>query len=91
MKTVLITGASRGLGRALVNELNERNYQVIASARNSHDLNDLQAFQKISLDVGNDDSVLKAVETIKEVDLIINNAAVTISGPIEAIDINAAK
>ena len=38
MKKVLITGTSRGLGRALANELIKKKIQVIASARNINDL-----------------------------------------------------
>ena len=90
MKTVLITGASKGLGRALAKELQNRNYQVIASARNINDLNDLEVFRKISLDISNTDSILNAKKEIKVVDIIINNAAISISGAIETVDIDAA-
>ena len=90
MKTILITGASRGLGRALAEEFHKKKYQVIASARNINDLNDLEVFQKVSLDIVNEDSILKAKEKIKDVDIIINNAAISISGAIEAINVEAA-
>jgi NAD(P)-dependent dehydrogenase (short-subunit alcohol dehydrogenase family) len=91
MKNVLITGASRGLGRALAIELQRRGYQVIASARNINDLDGLEVFQKVSLDISKIDSVLMARERIKEVDIIINNAAISISGAIEAVEVEAAK
>jgi short-subunit dehydrogenase len=41
MAKVLITGTSRGLGRALAIEMNRRKYEVIASARNINDIQDL--------------------------------------------------
>ena len=46
MKKVLVTGASRGLGKELVKELNRRGYEVIASARNVKDWKNLKEFIK---------------------------------------------
>ena len=90
MKKVLITGASRGLGKALTREFAQRGYQVIATARNLNDLQSLNVYRKIKMDISDSNSVLDAKGQIEEVDIIVNNAAVSISGAIEVVDVNAA-
>ena len=90
MRKVLVTGASRGLGKDLVKELNKRGYEVIASARNVKDLEELEGVQKISLDISNSASVIKASQEINALDIIINNAAISISGAVEVVNIQSA-
>ena len=87
MKKVLITGTSRGLGRALAIELSKRNYNVIASARNINDLSDLNVYKKISLDVTDEKEIKNSKDKCGEIDILINNAAYTVGGPIEKIPI----
>ena len=43
-KTAVITGASEGIGAALVNELLQDNYKVIAISRNLKKLSKLKSF-----------------------------------------------
>lgn len=85
MSKILITGTSRGLGRSLSNELNQRNYQVIAGARNIKDIEDLTAYKKIALDIC-DAETIKAVEN-EDIDILINNGAYNVAGPVEGIPI----
>jgi short-subunit dehydrogenase len=85
MTRVLITGASRGLGRSRVTVLSQRGHEVIASARNIADLADLEVARKMELDVTTDESVSAAVAEAGVVDVIINNAALVVQGPVEAI------
>ena len=87
MTKVLITGTSRGLGRALANELKERKYNVIASARNLDDIKELNVYKKISLDVTDENAIKKAKVECGDIDILINNAAYTVGGPIEKIPI----
>ncbi len=91
MKKVLITGTSRGLGKALAKEFNERKYDVIASARNISDLNDLDVYKKISLDVKNESQIKNAVDECGGIDVLINNAVYSVAGPIEVIPIEEIK
>jgi NADP-dependent 3-hydroxy acid dehydrogenase YdfG len=42
MKTVLITGCSSGIGRALCEKYLAKGFHVYASARNIHSLDDLK-------------------------------------------------
>ena len=82
---VLITGASRGLGRALATDLHGRGYAVVATARNVADLADLDAAEKLPLDVCDAPSLEAAVAATGDLDVLVNNAALTVQGPVEAI------
>lgn len=87
MARVLITGASRGLGRSLAIVLSQRGHEVIASARHITDLVDLEATSKMTLDVTSPASIAAALAEIGEVDVVINNAALVVEGPVEAIPV----
>ena len=85
---VLITGASRGLGHALAAELHGRGYEVVATARNLSDLADLDASDKVPLDVTDPKSVEAAVAAAAELDVLVNNAGLTVQAPVEAVPID---
>ena len=85
---VLITGASRGLGHALAAELHGRGYDVVATARNLSDLADLDASDKVPLDVTDPKSVEAAVAAAAELDVLVNNAGLTVQAPVEAVPID---
>ncbi|MBL4625878.1 MAG: SDR family NAD(P)-dependent oxidoreductase [Flavobacteriales bacterium] len=89
MKKVLVTGASRGLGKELVKELHKRSFEVIASARNIRDLDKFEGVRNISLDISDSASVIKASREINDLDILINNAAISISGAVEIVDIQS--
>ncbi len=91
MKTVVITGADRGLGLALCREFLEKGYRVFAGQFMPEwpELDRLRlqypdALQLIALDVGNPESLAKAAEEIRNctdvVDILINNAGITARG-----------
>lgn len=83
MARVLVTGASRGIGRALVRELSGRGMEVIASARRVADLADLPAAGRLALDVTSDTSVAAAAAAAEPVDVLVNNAAVSVAATVE--------
>lgn len=91
MSKILITGASRGLGKALAAGFSRNNHCVIATARNINDLNELNVHKKIKLNVTNDEHIGNAVDECGDIDILINNAAYTVAGPIEAIPIEEIK
>lgn len=85
--TALVTGASRGVGLALVQLLLEKEYRVFAGYHHTpgSDLEQLQAkFEEkltlVHLDIGSDESVRKAAAVVKEgtdrLDLLLNNAGI---------------
>jgi NAD(P)-dependent dehydrogenase (short-subunit alcohol dehydrogenase family) len=85
MSRVLITGCSTGIGRATAVELGRRRYEVIATARRLETIRDLDAAAKLPLDIDDDASVAAAVEAAGTVDVLVNNAAWGITGPIEKV------
>jgi NAD(P)-dependent dehydrogenase (short-subunit alcohol dehydrogenase family) len=73
-KAVLITGANRGIGRALVEEaLNRGASRVYAGTRTPFDHPDGRV-TPVTLDVTNEAQIRDAVEEIGSLDILINNA-----------------
>src|SRR5271165_3308182 len=71
--TALVTGANRGLGRHLAQELLARGATVYAGARNP-DAVDLPGAKVVALDITDPASVASAAEIAGDVTLLINNA-----------------
>jgi NAD(P)-dependent dehydrogenase (short-subunit alcohol dehydrogenase family) len=69
----LITGANRGLGRHLAQELLTRGTKVYAGVRNP-ELIDLPGVIPIQLDITDEKSIVAAAEIARDVTLLINNA-----------------
>jgi NAD(P)-dependent dehydrogenase (short-subunit alcohol dehydrogenase family) len=61
MSRILVTGATRGLGRALVNELHRRDHEVVATGRRLEDLADLPATERLVLDLTDPASIDQAM------------------------------
>ena len=72
-KTALVTGANRGLGRHLAQELRDRGATVYAAARNPASV-DLDGVTPIALDVTDPASVAAAAAATGDVAILINNA-----------------
>jgi NAD(P)-dependent dehydrogenase (short-subunit alcohol dehydrogenase family) len=85
MSRILVTGATRGLGRALVKELSRRDHAVVATGRRLEDMADLPAPERLVLDLTNPESIHDAMAAAGRLDVVINNAAMTVSGPVEAV------
>jgi NAD(P)-dependent dehydrogenase (short-subunit alcohol dehydrogenase family) len=84
MPSVLITGASKGVGRATAAEFASRGYRVIATARDPRALGDLDVAQRLRLDVTDQASVDEAVAAAGEVDVLVSNAGVIFLAAVEA-------
>lgn len=84
MKTVLITGAYRGLGFEAAKELDQRGWKVLLTARHRHQGSAAVAQLKnatfLELDITDEASVRKAANSVSELDVLINNAAVIAEG-----------
>lgn len=72
-KTALVTGANRGLGRHLAQQLRDRGAQVYAAARNPAAV-DLPGVTPIALDVTDPASIAAAAQVARGVSVLVNNA-----------------
>ncbi len=85
MSRVLVTGASKGIGRATVRELAARGHHVVATARSRAALEDLPAVARLALDVTDQESVAAALAAAEELDALIGNAGETLRAPAESV------
>jgi NAD(P)-dependent dehydrogenase (short-subunit alcohol dehydrogenase family) len=91
MPSVLVTGAGRGIGKAIIEHLASRGWDVIAGVRNERDAAAVTALnpQRISsviLDVTDAGHIAALNESLPErLDGIVNNAGVVVSGPMETV------
>lgn len=77
-KAILITGANRGIGRALVDEALRRGVKkVYAGTRSALEIADKRV-TSVSLDVTDARQVQQAVEQVDSLDVLINNAGIAI-------------
>ncbi|MCQ4084247.1 SDR family NAD(P)-dependent oxidoreductase [Streptomyces sp. RB6PN25] len=80
-RTALITGANRGLGRAVAVELHDRGLRVVVTARDAAAAEESAACLGVGvracvLDVTDPESVKRAREEIGPVDALVSNAGV---------------
>ena len=81
MTTIMITGASRGLGLEFARQFYNEECRVIATCRNPKNANELHTIGDIdihSLDVTDDKSVANLADKLRgeNIDILINNAGV---------------
>jgi len=84
MKTILITGAYRGLGHEVARQLSERGWKVILSARRRDQVSAAAAKLKnasfVELDITDESSVARAANEVPQLDVLVNNAAIIAAG-----------
>ncbi len=91
-KTVLVTGASSGIGYATSMLLAGKGFRVFAGARRTNKLRDLASCAEgritpVELDVTSADSIAAAMRVVGESGArlygLVNNAGISVTGPIE--------
>lgn len=92
MPSVLISGTSRGIGRATALRLARSGWDVLATVRDAEDGEALVAeagggsVRVLELDVTSDEQVAALDERLPEwLDAVVNNAGVVVSGPLETL------
>lgn len=98
-KTILITGASSGIGRETAIHLAKEGHKIFAGVRRKIDKTELEHLNKnitgVYLDVTNQSSIDKAfwfvIKNTDKIDVLINNAGIAIGGPIEILPVKKVK
>ncbi|MDX2190266.1 MAG: SDR family oxidoreductase [Bacteroidota bacterium] len=90
-KTIVITGASSGIGKATAKHFNAKGWNVVATMRSpekEQDLKESATLKLVALDVQSVDSIKKAVDAsiahFGTIDVWLNNAGYGAHGPLEA-------
>jgi len=86
-KTVLITGANRGIGRALVNEALRRGAKRVYAGTRGALQNADERVTPLALDVTSVSQIQRAVDEVDTLDVLINNAGVAIYDDLSNLDV----
>ena len=94
-KTVLVTGASSGIGLLVAGKLHENGYQVIGTSRDPEKHQPRLPFKLLPLDLNDDHSIAsfgnQLFSQIKQLDVLINNAGYLVNGLAEETSIALGK
>ena len=85
MKTLLVTGASRGIGFEICTQAASKGYQVIALSRNIKPLLDIENIYPFAVDLSYENAIQDFIKTISKsfskIDALINSAGSLINKP----------
>ena len=85
-RTALVTGASSGIGAAVARALVGKGYRVFGTSRSPESVTDrIPGVEYVALDLADDASVVACARAVGEVDVLVNNAGESQSGPIEEL------
>ncbi len=89
-RVVLVTGASRGIGKAIAEEFAQRGDRVFGTARQPESVKGAGG-TLLPLDVQDERSVTQCVESLlsqaKRIDVLVNNAGISVYGAIEELSL----
>ncbi|MDX1686266.1 MAG: oxidoreductase [Saprospiraceae bacterium] len=97
MKTILITGASSGMGKAMAKELLNGDHKIYVAARRLEKMNDLKELgaTPLAMDITDEEDVKRVVNVIDQetegIDILINNAGFGLYGAVEDVPIEKAR
>jgi NAD(P)-dependent dehydrogenase (short-subunit alcohol dehydrogenase family) len=86
IRTVLVTGASTGIGRACAERLAQAGWRVLAGVRRQGDAPD--ATEEVLLDVTDADQIAAAATRAGDVFGLVNNAGVALAVPVEFVPLD---
>jgi short-subunit dehydrogenase len=102
-QVVIITGASSGIGKALVYEYASRGAKIVMAARNLEKLNEIQSDLKaqnikslaVQTDVSSESDcerlIRKAVDEYDRIDILINNAGISMRALFKDLELSVIK
>ncbi len=91
-KTILVTGASSGIGKATAIECSKMGANVVITGRNEERLNETlsllegEGHQSVIADLSDDDEINRLVEECPALDGLVNNAGFTITVPTKFVN-----
>jgi hypothetical protein len=94
-KTALITGASKGIGKAIAESLANEGCNLVLTARSGNNLNELKtelqkryniSVEVIAIDLSQKNAVEKVTEFCGKIDILINNAGAIPPGNLSDVD-----
>jgi NAD(P)-dependent dehydrogenase (short-subunit alcohol dehydrogenase family) len=92
---VLITGASSGLGLATALSMHQKGYTVFGTSRNPEIHQEQHPFKFLYLENSDSKSIQSCIKSVlnetNRLDILINNAGVGITGPMEEIELDQVK
>ena len=85
-KVAVVTGATKGIGRSTAIALHQIGASIIAIGRNKNELQSLKKklktrIQSIECDVNDYEKINKAINKIKKIDVLVNNAGTNLPEP----------
>jgi NAD(P)-dependent dehydrogenase (short-subunit alcohol dehydrogenase family) len=86
-KTVLITGANRGIGKALVDEALRRGAKRVYAGMRSPVQHSDKRVSPLTLDVTNASQIQRAAAAVDTLDVLINNAGIAIYDDLSNLDV----
>jgi NAD(P)-dependent dehydrogenase (short-subunit alcohol dehydrogenase family) len=93
-ETVVVTGASSGIGEATARLLAQRGLRVLAGVRNDEDAERAgglhELVEPVRLDVTDEGSIAAAAQGLGDAPLagLVNNAGISVSGPLEFVPLD---
>lgn len=94
MKTILIAGATSGIGLTIAQSLDRKEYQIFGTSRHPEGIRDKYDFELLPLDITSIDSVEKCIsllfEKTEKLDVLVNNAGIVVVGSAEETSIELA-
>ncbi|HEX5361846.1 MAG TPA: oxidoreductase [Fluviicoccus sp.] len=94
-KVVIVTGVSSGIGKVTAEKFVERGCVVFGTVRNVGKAEHIRGVELVEMDVGNEESVKRAVQSViaraGRIDVLVNNAGVSLLGSVEESTIKEAE
>ncbi|WNV06301.1 oxidoreductase [Candidatus Methylospira mobilis] len=91
---VIVTGVSSGIGRAAAEKFAQQGCQVFGTVRSIAKAQAIPEVTLVEMDVRDDASVQKGIQSVidqsKQIDVLVNNAGILLSGSVEETSITEA-
>ena len=92
-KVILITGTSSGFGKSIAEKLHSLGHIVIGTSRNAGNIK--SDYLTMSLNINDYEMtkqlIAEIINTHGKIDILINNAGINITGPLESMEISDIK